>query len=79
MKRTGIIRRLDKQGRVFIPQEIRETLDLKKEFTYLVYEKDGAIYVKQQGCVFCGNLNAEREYRGRLVCDNCIENLKWKK
>ncbi|MBR4762517.1 MAG: AbrB family transcriptional regulator [Clostridia bacterium] len=78
MKSTGMIRAVDKMGRVVIPKEIREHLDIKNDIdSFEIYmEGDSVILRKYQPtCIFCNNLADSVELGGHTVCKDCIERL----
>jgi len=66
MKATGIVRRVDELGRVVIPIELRNKFGIA--------EKD-PIEIYVPNCIFCGNSKKLSEYKGKLVCDKCLEKL----
>ena len=79
MKSTGIVRGIDKMGRVVIPKELRNSIDVKNaEDSFEIFTEDDKIILKkyQPTCVFCDNFADGIEYEGKCVCANCIEKLK---
>lgn len=78
MKSTGIIRPVDKMGRIVIPKEIRDQLDVKStEDSFEIYMEEDAIILKkhQTACIFCGSSEDFVDYSGRPVCHACIDRL----
>lgn len=78
MKSTGVVRAVDKMGRVVIPKEIRKQLDVKNDVdSFEIYmEGDSVILRKYQPtCIFCNNIADSVELDGHTVCKNCIEKL----
>lgn len=78
MKSTGMIRAVDKMGRVVIPKEIRAQLGIKNDVdSFEIYmEGDNVILRKYQPtCVFCNNIADSVELDGHTVCKDCIEKL----
>lgn len=78
MKATGIVRKIDNLGRLVIPKEIRETMDCGKKdpMEIFVDEEDKIILKKYQpGCVFCGNFDNTVEFKGKTVCQDCLEEI----
>lgn len=78
MKSTGIIRSVDKMGRIVIPKEIRDQLDVKSvEDSFEIHIEEDAIILKkhQNTCIFCGSGEDCIDYNGRLVCLTCIDRL----
>lgn len=79
MESSGIIRNVDKMGRVVIPKEIRKQLNIENEIDSLEIgiEGDRIILKKHQNaCFFCGNIGEMVEYNGYKICVKCIEKLK---
>ena len=78
MRSTGMVRAVDKMGRVVIPKEIRAQLDIKNDVdSFEIYmEGDSVILRKYQPtCIFCDNIADSVEFAGHTVCKNCIEKL----
>lgn len=77
MKSTGIVRRVDELGRVVIPIEIRNKFGIAEKDPIEIYVDGSNIVLKkcEQGCVFCGNTENLVEHKGKLVCNNCIEQI----
>ena len=68
MKSTGIVRKIDELGRIVLPIEIRNTLDIKPKDSIEIFVDDDKIVLKkyQPSCIF----------RGKLVCADCISAIK---
>ena len=81
MKSTGIVRKIDELGRIVLPIELRRTLNIGDRDTVEIYVDSDCIVLRkyQPSCVFCGNDKGVVEYRGKIVCQNCIEALGEKK
>lgn len=78
MKATGIIRGVDKMGRVVIPKEIRTLLNVKNEVdSFEIFVEGEKIILRKYTprCVFCGNVMQSVAYEGYDVCIDCIEKL----
>lgn len=77
MKSTGIVRKLDELGRVVIPKEIRNKLDIEEKDPIEIYVDGASIILKKSvsGCVFCNNTKGLSTYKDKLVCKNCLEKL----
>ena len=78
MKTTGIVRPVDRMGRVVIPKEIRNQLDIKNDVdSFEIYMEDGKVVLKkfQPNCVFCERTEDIIEFSGYNVCASCIEKL----
>ena len=77
MKATGIVRPLDSMGRVVIPKEIRRVLHIENTDSLEVFTEGDTIILKKYEpcCVFCNNTNDVSEFKGRLVCRECIAEM----
>ena len=77
MKSTGIVRRVDELGRVVIPIEIRNKFGIAEKDPIEIYVDGSNIILKkyEQNCIFCGNTKNLMEYKGRLICDKCSEQI----
>ena len=77
MKSTGIVRKVDELGRIVLPIEIRHTLDIKPKDGVEIYVDGNSIVLRkyQPTCVFCVNSRNIINYKGKNVCQNCIDGL----
>ncbi len=78
MKSTGIVRAVDRMGRVVIPKEIRKQLHIENcvDSFDISTEGDKVILKKHQdSCVFCESAENTVEFNGYFVCKQCIEKL----
>ena len=63
MKSTGIVRRVDELGRIVIP------IELRVEGSSIILKK------YEETCVFCGGTKNVVDYKGKLVCEKCAQNI----
>ena len=78
MKSTGVIRAVDKMGRVVIPKEIRRQLKVENDVdSFEIYMDGDKVVLKkyQPTCIFCDSLADSVEFGGYNVCTDCIEKL----
>ncbi len=79
MLSTGIVRRIDALGRVVIPKELRESLDINEAPIEIFVDADSIVLKKyQHKCLFCGSNETVFEYKEKLICKACLEELKSK-
>ena len=78
MKSTGMVRKIDELGRIVIPIEIRNTLNIESRDALEIFtESDKIILSKYQpACLFCGNSENMLFFHGKLICHECLEQLK---
>lgn len=73
----SFIARVEKEGRVFLPVQIREQINIRSRDLlkfcrvgeYIIVEK------KYQTCIFCGQKNDLVEFRNKYVCRGCRSGL----
>ena len=77
MKATGIVRKIDELGRVVIPKELRETMEINKKDPMEVFvDEDKIILTKyKQSCTFCQSQEDIVEFSDKPVCKKCINEL----
>ncbi len=74
---TGIIRKIDALGRIVIPKELRENLDIDEAPVEIFVDADSIVLKKyQHRCLFCGSDEAIFEYKEKLICKECLDELK---
>ena len=78
MKSTGVVRKLDDLGRIVIPIELRRTMDIGLRDTLEIFVEDDKIILKKYhpACIFCNDARDVVYYRDKLICRNCLEQLK---
>lgn len=78
MKETGIIRPVDKLGRIVIPKELRKLMNVEneKDSFEIFVEGDSLVLKKYKaGCIFCDSTDNCFSFDGHTVCKNCAKNI----
>ena len=78
MKSIGIVRQIDRVGRIVLPKELRRNFDLRDDETSLeIFVEDDKIILKkyEPACVFCGSADNVVDYMNKKVCRECIVKL----
>lgn len=78
MKSTGIVRNVDELGRIVIPKEMRKKMDIANSDPVEIYvEGDKIILTKYHPCCnFCGNESGVIEFKGKKICQTCLNEIK---
>ena len=78
MKDTGILRKIDGLGRIVIPMEIRNKLEIAENDPLEIHVEGSSIVLRkyEPDCTFCGSSRNVVEYKGKNVCEKCISELK---
>lgn len=78
MKSTGIVRGLDKMGRIVLPMEIRKLLHLVDDKSYVEFYTDAdSVILKKYtpACIFCDSADDLITYCDMKICKNCLAKL----
>ena len=80
MKSTGIVRRIDELGRVVLPIELRRTMGLEVKDPVEIFMDGDAIVLRkyEASCLFCAGTKNLTAFRGKLVCSDCMRQLREK-
>jgi len=78
MKSTGIVRRLDKLGRIVIPKELRSKLMFDEREPLEIYLDEDRIALKSFKPLFylCGSCEELIEFKGKSICCDCREHAR---
>ncbi|HHD2753258.1 TPA: AbrB/MazE/SpoVT family DNA-binding domain-containing protein [Clostridium perfringens] len=78
MKSTGVVRKLDQLGRIVLPKELRKTMNLNEKDSLGIYVDGDQIILKKYdpACIFCGDARDVTNYKGKNVCEKCLEEMK---
>lgn len=80
MKSLGILRRVDELGRIVLPKELRDIFDINAGDSIEIYtDRDNTIVLKkyQFKCIFCGSNEDLIEHKGKLICQDCIDEIEF--
>lgn len=77
MKIGGVIRTIDKLGRVVIPKSMCKALGIQADDELDVTMEGERIILQKcrNGCVFCDSTDRLVLFNGRKVCGACVESL----
>jgi len=77
MSQQGVVRKVDKLGRIVVPKEFRRTLGIQEEDTIeMILDRNSVIISKHnEQCIFCGQGENLEEMLGKNVCSACYKKL----
>lgn len=78
MKTTGIVRPVDRAGRLVLPMELRRQYGLLTEDASVEIFVDGDMIILRKyapACIFCNSLDDVVEYKEHKVCRECAGKL----
>lgn len=78
VKSTGIVRKVDELGRIVLPKELRNTLDIREKDSLEIYVDGEQIILKKYApaCIFCNNASEITVYKGKNICQECLNEMK---
>ena len=78
MKSTGMVRKVDELGRIVLPAEIRQSMDINVRDALEIFTDDGRIILQkyQPACIFCNNADNVIYFNNKRICRECLEQLK---
>ena len=77
-KVPGVIRKVDEQGRILLPMEVRRGLELRCGDEVEMVLDGGTLMLRkfQPSCIFCGGTEQMVIYEDRYICQRCMQNLR---
>lgn len=74
---SGMTRKVDSLGRIVIPSEIRENLNINKDDSLEIFIDNDVIMLKKNknSCIFCGETKNIFQFAGKSVCPECAKAL----
>ena len=77
MKSLGMVREIDKLGRLVLPIELRRMLDISAGDGIEMFSDGDMIILKKYApcCIFCGEAGDITEYKGKKVCKKCAAEI----
>ena len=74
MKYTGVIKYIDSIGRIKIPNEICQTLDIKfgSSICFSIDEDKLILNKFNNKCIFCNSTKNILVFMGKKICKKCI-------
>jgi transcriptional pleiotropic regulator of transition state genes len=78
MKSTGMVRKVDELGRIVLPAEIRQIMDIQVKDAVEIFTEDERIILQKYhpSCVFCSNMDRISYLQGKRICAECLERIK---
>ena len=76
-KKTGIVRELDRLGRITLPKEFRRSLQLKEKDKLMIFAEEDRIVLTRycEGDIFTGEQEDLIEFEGKFVSKKSIREL----
>ncbi|MCG8538380.1 MAG: AbrB/MazE/SpoVT family DNA-binding domain-containing protein [Clostridia bacterium] len=77
MKATGYVMKLDRAGRITLPKSLRRELEIGFLSCLEIFANEDTIVIEKykQRCYLCNNIEKIKTYKGRHICQDCIEGI----
>lgn len=78
MKKSCFVRKIDELGRIVLPIEIRQNLDIKEKDPLEIFIQEEGIFIKKNipSCVFCNSSDKLKTFSEKYICRNCLDKLE---
>ena len=80
MKTVGSVRHIDPLGRIVIPKDMRNRLEIEEGDSLEMILDDNTIVIRKYNpaCILCGNTKDIVTFRGKNFCPNCVKDMSVK-
>lgn len=77
MKPIGVVRTVDRLGRIVLPADLRKRMgyDVDEPLEFFVDEDKIILKKYNPSCLFCGSTEITVKYKDKLVCPECAKKL----
>ena len=77
MKATGMVRKVDELGRIVLPSELRNTLNLHERDPLEIFTEDSTIILRkyEPSCIFTDKMEDLLDYKGRKVSVQAVREM----
>lgn len=78
MKPIGVVRKVDELGRIVLPINIRQSMEISSGDAIEIFADDNKIILRKYhpACIFCDNANDVVYFNGKRICEDCLAKLK---
>ena len=78
MKSTGMVRKVDELGRIVLPAEIRQSMEIQVKDAVEIFTDDNRIILQKYhpGGIFCNNVDQIVYFEEKRICAECLAKIK---
>ncbi|SDX39978.1 transcriptional pleiotropic regulator of transition state genes [Marininema mesophilum] len=75
MKGIGIVRKVDHLGRVVLPKELRDTMNIHPHDGVEIFVHNDSIVLQKYNpsCIFCESADQLFYFKSKIVCESCLQ------
>ena len=80
MKKSGVVRHIDRLGRCVIPMEMRRVLGIRDDDPLEITREGNAIIITKftEACIICGAQSGLSDFKGKKLCASCVAEISSK-
>ncbi|MBR5553652.1 MAG: AbrB/MazE/SpoVT family DNA-binding domain-containing protein [Clostridia bacterium] len=77
MKPLGVVRTVDRLGRIVLPADLRKRMGYEVDEPIEIFVDEDKVILKKYNptCLFCGSSENTVKYKDKLVCAECAKKL----
>ena len=78
MRSLAMVRKVDELGRIVLPKELRDMMDLSPKDGVEIFADGNSRIILQKylpACVFCGEANDVIVYNEKKICKKCLREI----
>ena len=78
MVSSCFVRKIDELGRIVLPIELRQVLNIKERDSLEISLNKNGIFVKKNDpfCIFCNSHTELQKFSEKYICKDCLNELK---
>lgn len=79
LKATGIVRKIDPLGRIVLPQSVRKDFGFEIGTPMELFVDDGGNVILKRyipKCSLCNEMVGTIEFKGKILCKDCLRDIK---
>lgn len=75
MKGIGIVRKVDHLGRIVLPKEMRDLLNIQPHDGVEIFVSNHSIVLQKYNpcCVLCGSMDELFYFHQKIICKKCVQ------
>lgn len=78
MRGIGIVRKVDHLGRVVLPKELRDVMNISAHDGVEIFVNGDAIILQKYNpsCIFCDSNTRLFYFKSKIVCEECLQETR---
>ncbi|WP_107727732.1 AbrB/MazE/SpoVT family DNA-binding domain-containing protein [Desmospora activa] len=78
MRGIGIVRKVDHLGRIVLPKELRDTMNINPHDGVEIFVNQDTIVLQKYNpsCIFCDSKDGLFYFKEKIICESCLEETR---